>query len=565
MFAGRKIVAVPLLFAVVIAPWVASGLSAEEMGAFAGPGEGDPGLEVGRRMYIDGILPTGETMTGIVQGDIRLTGEQVICGRCHRRSGIGSTEGQDVVPAVTGDLLYNPLRLPTSKPPLAPELRPAYTDESLKRAIRDGIRSDGKPFGPLMPRYPLSDEQLDVLLAYLKSMTTDPHPGVDEKDIHFATIVSDAIDGETRKALLDVLEAYFKQRNVETRNESQRAEHAPWHKAWLFEPYRKWVLHLWELEGPAESWPEQLQARYEEQPVFALISGLAPGSWRPIHDFCEAYQVPCLFPNTDLPVVKESDFYSVYFTRGMALEADTVAQHLSDDRLISAPVVQVYSAGDPRAQAAAARLRDQVDRQGGRVTDFILNRSSALTDGIWRSLLNDAEGGTAVLWLGSAELGGLWTQWPSTDGGGPQRIYLSTSLYGTEARMIPPELRAQVYLVHPYELPSRLPRLLVRSSGWMKSQRIGSPDAQRIQANAFYGLKMLGKGLQQMRGFFNRDYLLERIEHMTENATYTSVYPSVSLAPGQRFVSRGAYIARFKPDGSGELVAVTDWLVPGSK
>ena len=67
-----------------------------------------------------------------------------------------------------------------------------------------------------------------------------------------------------------------------------------------------------------------------------------------------------------------------------------------------------------------------------------------------------------------------------------------------------------------------------------------------------------------MRGFFNREYFIERIEHMAENATYTSVYPAVSLAPRQRFVSRGVYIARFRPDGDGALVAVTDWLVPGS-
>jgi hypothetical protein len=49
---------------------------------------------------------------------------------------------------------------------------------------------------------------------------------------------------------------------------------------------------------------------------------------------------------------------------------------------------------------------------------------------------------------------------------------------------------------------------------------------------------------------------------MVDNATYTSVYPRISLAPDQRFVSKGAYIARFSEDGG--LVAATDWLIPGS-
>jgi hypothetical protein len=67
-----------------------------------------------------------------------------------------------------------------------------------------------------------------------------------------------------------------------------------------------------------------------------------------------------------------------------------------------------------------------------------------------------------------------------------------------------------------------------------------------------------------MRGFFNREYFLEGIEHMAENATFTSVYPGVSLAPGQRFISRGAYIAQFPATGSDDLAAVGAWIVPGT-
>ena len=109
-------------------------------------------LELGRRMYMEGVLPSGKMMTAIISDDIEVTGEQVMCGACHRRSGLGSSEGQEVIPAVTGDLLYKPLRLPTSRPPIPPELRPAYTDASLKRAIRDGVGADTSALSPFMPR-----------------------------------------------------------------------------------------------------------------------------------------------------------------------------------------------------------------------------------------------------------------------------------------------------------------------------------------------------------------------------------------------------------------------------
>ena len=515
----------------------------------------------GKAMYREGVLPSGELMTGTYAGDVAVSGQQVICGACHRRSGLGSSEGQEVVRAVTGDILYAPLRLPTSKPPLAPEQRPAYTDETLKRAIRAGIGADGKPLNTLMPRYPLPDEDLDALVAYLKTLSSAPDPGVTEHEIHFATVLSDSVDSGTRKAVLDVLQAFIEQKNAETRHETRRAEHAPWHKQWIYGAYRKWVLHVWELEGSPESWAEQLRAHYEKQPVFALLSGAVAGAWRPVHDFCEQNEVPCLFPNTDLPVVDESSFYTVYLSRGMMLEADAVARHLADGGLLSGPVVQVYRAGEPRGEAAAARLRQQVRQQGGRVDDFVLSEDPAPDDALWREVAVRSGAGAVVSWLG-ADATGLWD---AAAGGQPRRIYLSTTLYGVNPAQIPRDERERVYLVHPYELPAALPRLLARSTGWLKVKGIYAPEAQREQANAFFALKMAGGALKTMRGFFVREYLIERIEHMADSASYTSVYPRISLAPGQRFVSRGAYVARFGADESGQLVAEeAGWLVPGS-
>ncbi len=512
-------------------------------------------------MYREGILPSGELISGMVQGDVRLSGEQIVCGACHRRSGLGSLEGQEVVPAVVGDMLYQPLRLPTRKPPLAPIQRPAYTDETLKIAIRDGVGADGEVLSAFMPRYALSDEDLDSLISYLKSLKTDGAPGVTESEIHFATVVSDAVDPAVRKALLDVFEVFLRQKNAETRHEGYRAKHAPWHKEWLFAPYRKWALHVWELKGPPDSWPAQLQVQYEKQPVFAVLNGVVPGGWRPLHEFCEQNGVPCLFPTTDLPVSDEGSFYSVYLSEGMTLEADAVARHLSDEGLTAGPVVQVYRSGDPRGESAAQKLRSELEQRGGQVMDIRVADPEELSEDAWRSLLEQIGGGTAVFWLEKADLMGLWAL---NAGPGNGRIYLSTSLFGVDPAGIPQSERERVYLVHPYELPSKLPRLLARSTGWLKANRIYAPDARLVQANAYFTLKMALGALKAMRGFFVREYMLERIEHMIDRANYTSVYPRVSLAPGQRFISRSAYIAKFKADESGDLVAVTDWQVPAS-
>lgn len=517
-------------------------------------------VEAGRRMYRDGVLPSGELMVGLVQDDVALTGEQVICGRCHRRSGMGSLEGQEVAPAVVADILFNPLRLPTSQPPLPPERRPAYTDESLKAAIRAGIGANGQLLGPLMPRYRLADSDMEALLAYLKTLSTDPAPGVTDTEIHLATIVGDSVDPATRKAFLDVLETYFDQKNRESRHETDRSEHAPWHKAWIMGSYRKWVLHVWELEGPPETWPGQLRTRYEQEPVFAVVSGIVgPASWQPVHAFCEQTGVPCLFPITDVPVIDERDFYTIYFTRGMALEADAVADHILAEGPAGAPVVQVYRTGDPRSEAAAEALRRRITERGGNLDDVALDAEAAGSSEPLGSALSRAEGGTLVLWLDADDLGKALAA-PASPG--PGRIYLSSTLYGTAPGRISPETLPSVYLVHPRAMPDQQRVLLARSNGWLKARRIFAPEAADVQANAFFALKIAGEALKGMRQYYLREYMLERIEHMMENATYTSVYPRLTLAPGQRFVSKGAHIAQFSADEKGGLTAVTEWTNP---
>lgn len=518
-------------------------------------------LELGRRMYMQGVLPSGEMISATIRGDIRVSGDQAICGTCHRRSALGSSEGQEVVPPIRGSILRQPFRLPTSKPPLAPELRPAYTDATLRRAIREGIGANGEEFSSFMPRYALSDEQLDMLLGYLDTLTTEPDPGVSDEEIHFSTIVTDSVPEATRKAMLDTMRVYFEQKNTETRNESSRAAHAPWHMAWLYQPYRKWVLHVWELQGSRETWPAQLEARYRQQPVFSVLGGIAPGSWKPVHEFCENYEIPCLFPTTDLPVHNEQDFYTVYLSGGMRMEGETVAQHLSDDNFLGTPVVQVYRDGDEPGVVAAAALRAALEERGRQIKDVVLADGESL-DAVREAVLEERRAAVLVLWLGESDLKALWTYIDSENG--LARVYVSTTLFADKHDSVPLAARDRLYFVHPQELPGKRPALLARSTGWLRIKRIYAPEAERVQANAYLVMKMTRGALMGIHGYFDRDYFLERIEHMVDNATYTSVYPRLSLAPSQRFVAKGCYIAKLSGEGGG-LIAVSEWLVPGSR
>src|SRR6267378_361137 len=97
--------------------------------------------------------------------------------------------------------------------------------------------------------------------------------------------------------------------------------------------------------------------RLAAEPIFAVIAGIGARTWQPIHAFCEDKSIPCLLPNVDLPIVAEQDFYPVYWSRGVLLEADLIARALRTEAVPKTPhgrVVQVYRSDDVGAAGAAA-------------------------------------------------------------------------------------------------------------------------------------------------------------------------------------------------------------------
>ncbi len=511
-------------------------------------------LKLGENIYRDGILPNGQTVAARVRGDIDVSGDQVKCSSCHRRSGLGSTEGQTAVPAVTGDILFSPLQLPTSKPSNAPILRPAYSRDALKRAITQGYGPKGMELDANMPRYNLNDEQLDLLIDYLSTLSNQIDPGVDEKNIYFATVTSDRTDPQARQAMMDVFSLFIKQKNTETRHESSRAENAPWHREWIFKPYRKWVLKEWVLKGDPSSWPQQLESYYDEQPVFAILSGSLPVSWAPVHNFCESRQLPCLFPTTDLPVISDSDFYTVYLDRGMVHEAEGIASQLLDSS-DKVRTIQLTDETREESVVAAKRFAEIMTSNGLSVESIAISRDSDLSQ-----IVDSATQPVNIItWLGKNETDQLLKR--LAQDATQSTIYLSSTLYGSLMSDTPESLREQIRVVHTHELPSRLTRLLMRSTGWLRANRIYAPQHKALQANTYFSLKVAGEGLKHIRGYFYRDYLIEKVEKMVDNAPYTSIYPRISMAPTQRYIAKGFYMTKPSADGR-NLVQLSDWKTP---
>lgn len=521
---------------------------------------------IGKRIYREGLLPSGKPLRGTMQNGVVLSGADAACVRCHRRSGLGGVEGQNTVRPIAGRLLFEPppdlgIPRPDSQRPApssgATGARPAYSKAALARALREGVDPAGRSLDALMPRYDLSDDDIALLVGYLAQLGQESVPGVTGSDIRFATIVAPGVSETQEKAMLDVLQAFFGDKNADTRLEKRRKAVG---SEQMYSFFRSWKLHTWRLDGPPDTWKEQLDEHYRQQPVFALLSGIGAGAWQPVHEFCERREIPCLFPNTDASVIPEAGYASFYFSRGAALEAEVVAKHLADAGQ-SGAIVQVFrdDAGG-RALAQSLRTAMRGRNPGAAVIDRPLAAGQPVPEAFWPEILDTNRPATLILWLSDADLGGLFALRDVP----PQlsSLYLSASLasQADSTRQADGWLE-KIRLVYPFELPDRRVQRLARLRAWLRARNVPLQD-ERIQANTYFAATLVGEVLAHMGGNFSRDYFIERIEQMTEQSLFPSVYPRLSLGPGQRFASKGEYVARFARDDLHMTTPLSVWVVP---
>ena len=215
-----------------------------------------------------------------------------------------------------------------------------------------------KKLSEVMPRYSLSDADMGVLTAYMRSLSVQSSPGVleQERTIRFATVITPGIEPERKKILLDMLKTAFMQKNASTVTGNASRRHMVTAAEFVLGTENKWALDVWELTGAPETWAAQLQGYNRLAPPFALLSGLSNTTWAPVQEFCETQRVPCWFPSVKMPPQQvKTPRYSFYFSRGLGLEADVLAEQFKS---ANAPgersnLIQIFRSSNASTDAVA--------------------------------------------------------------------------------------------------------------------------------------------------------------------------------------------------------------------
>jgi len=533
--------------------------------------------ELGKQLYWRGTTADGKPTNAVTGAGIVLSGLQLSCVSCHRPSGFGSSEGGKYVPPITGPILFAPRELNRNRifykmfkeaQPSQfsarlrePRMRPAYIAATLARAIRDGVDPVDRTFDPEMPRSDLSDSDMANLIAYLKTLSVTHDPGIEKDTIHFATIVTDDTDPNQRDAVLNTISTFVEWMNTRVAGNRGRPNFSPNYHSDFQNSFQRWQMHVWSLHGSPETWTEQIRAQYNQRPVFAVVSGLVQGSWTPISRFCDAEHIPCIFPNTELPRTTDSDYgYSLYFSRGLELEAEVLARFLVGKIPRNGSIVQIHyndSYGLTPADAFSHAARSQMPH--ARLQSMQVSNAEELGRAIHLSTEKGKTPDALILWPGQnledavVDLRALKSE------------VKIISLPADALDSLPPgsssALPKNLVFTYPYDLPTAYSPRVFRVRQWMNSRKLAI-TYPRLQFQTYYALTLLQFGLDEILDDYFRDYLIEAMEHEAESHLDNGTHPALALGPGQRFASKGAYVVRINPTSRGGFQAISNWIVP---
>ena len=563
-------------------------------------------IEQGRKIYVEGRLVDGGALKATRASGDALQGRDAACISCHRASGMGSVEGNLRVAPISSRFLFaQPGDMPLAnadgiRGKLLSQAHAPYTDETLALALATGVNINGRALSVLMPHFDLAQQDLRALKAYLSVLSRDYSPGVGKDVIQFATVITPEVSAARRSIFKSMLQSAVTVKNTST---SPRKRYMTSAASFVTQSERRWEVEVWELSGAPSTWAAQLAARYAAKPVFALLSGLSDGSWQPVDAFCTSLHIPCWFPSAHAPTLTEQGF-GLYFNKGVVLDAQVLAAHLQEQpAALQGRLMQLF-VPDSAGAAAAAALSAAMAQARLQPVDVAVTDDSKLAATLKQAAPQDA----LVLWLGPEQLLPLF----SASAAPQARVYLASPLWAdADLARIPQPWRAQVQLVYPYELPQARQANLAYLHAWLKLRDIPLVD-EVLQSELFFSLNLMTDTLQDMIDNLFRDYLIERTEdnigkRETSKAEQenrdrkalgraarasvltqpsgavmdaanpqaaqqrafavgeslgTTVYPKLTLGPGQHFASRGAYVLgldAFLADAGGEAAA---WIVP---
>ena len=492
----------------------------------------------GKEIYLTGESPSGEPITALMgRSAVEVPASTLPCANCHAEDGRGNPEG-GVTPT---DLTWDALSKPYGVRHESGREHPPYTERLLKRAIAMGIDPAGNELHTAMPRYRMSLEDMEALVAYMRKLGADPDPGVTDDALHLGTLLPpEGLATGVGEAIESTLRAFVEEVNG---------------RGGLYG--RRLVLHTHRLAPDPQRRREGLETFLEETPVFALVGAFLAGSDEEIPALVAERKIPLvgpftLHPQTGFPLNR----HVFYLLSGLATQGRVLVDFAAERNPPSQAADQGAVEGDaserPKAavvfapgadeEKAVEAMESQADLHGWELQRFPVPRTPPgeveeddRVPGV-RVAETLQRDGVEVVFLLHPRLANerFLEALPSVE------IYLPGSLAGPAVFS-----RSGLFLAFP-TLPADQTREAVERYRRLAEEHDLPRRSLTTQLATLAAAAVLEEGLKKAGREISREKLIEALEDLYE--LRTGMLPPVTFNPNRRIGALGAYVVGVDPE-----------------
>lgn len=466
----------------------------------------------GRHIYLYGTGDDGVPIEALAGEGVKVPAAILRCVSCHGRDGRGKPEG-GIYPS---DIRWSELSKPYGITTASGRERLPYNENQVIRATTMGIDSSGNRLNVAMPKYQLTREQADDLVAYLKALDSILDPGITDQSIKIGIILPpEEIFEGMHRALHETLTAAFEQIND---------------KGGL---YGRKILCDFNT-APQFSRAESFQKFIQQEQPFALVESFIAGDEGEISSCLEQNGVPLigaisLYSGVDAPLNR----YAFYLLSGVSRQGEALIRFAAGNLGMKTARSLVVYGEEQGIQAAIDQITKQAETVGWerpQPVNLMQNRD-------WSVILGN-ERIEAVLWLASGkDLGEFFAAAAATQ---IFPLLLAPSAFvGPEIFDAPEQFAGHLFLSFPI-LPSdqtkegetefrELARTGKFSQGYL-AERLSALSAANL---LIYALQKAGKEV-------TREKIIEILEKLYRFETGHT--PPLTFTPNRRVGTNGAHI-----------------------
>ena len=462
-------------------------------------------------------------------------GSVMACVNCHGEDGKGKPEG-GVVPS---DITWEALTKPYGATHSTGRTHPLYNEKLLVRAVCMGIDPAGNKLNVAMPRFQMSREDINALIAYLKRLGREVDPGLSDSTISVGTILpATGPLAESGRAIKAVLTAYFEEINKQGGIYNRRIE-----------------LSVAELEGsPAQSAANVEKMIKESRPI-ALVAALTAGAEKEIIAACERSRVPLVGP---LTVFTETGYpasrHIFYLLSGVQQQAQALIEYSRRELKGShSRIALVYAEQSVSAEDVEA-LKRYCSQSGLEAVTAVNAQGEGFGSiGLAQKLKNAGE--DLVLLLASGRETALFVDAAEQAGWTPV-LLIPGSLASNKLFELRGALENRLFLALP-SLPSDQTQAGTSEYRALAEGYHLSSAQVASQMMALCSAKVLGQVLKLAGRAVTRDKLVSTLEGLQDFDT--GLMPRIGFGRDRRIGALGAYIVTVDQRRK-QFRSVTGWL-----